>query len=741
MRDMTPSSPPPFGQADLSNCERELIHLPGSIQPHGVLLVLDGERQRVVQASENTGPLLGLPVEALMERDLGTLGGTLAQVVARQLQQGVRDVPVPFHASVHPDGRALLGVEGILHRNDDGVLILELEPVEHAAAVLEVKRLRGILAEAVTTLGSAASMEELTRAAVDTYRKVAGYHRVMVYRFDPDGHGEVVAEAREDHLEPFLGLHYPSSDIPRRARDLYLRNRVRVLVDVDYEPVPVLPRLHPPTGEELDMSMSWLRSMSPLHLQYLRNMGVTATLVASLVREGGLWGLIACHHYAPLRVSHAVRAACDLIAEVVATRIAVLENFDRMRSEVLIRRLEGELVQATVQRGDWRPALLDDPRTVLRLADATGAVLSFDGEIHPIGDVPGTRELRSLLGWVGDQAQENGLVATSALGREHPGLAGSAATASGVLAVPLSSEGEYLVWIRGEQIREVRWAGNPNKPVLVGGDPRDLSPRRSFAVWTEQVRGTARPWSPRDLSTAAQVGATLRDMVLQVRSMSYLLMEQRMAHLRGAIQRADEGVLISDGVGRILFVNEAFSRMFKRPHRHLVELSDLPALFLEPARAAEMVRAVLEQRRNWRGELVLEAGRGASGIPLAIRADRVERPDGGGALGHIVLLTNLTDWKAAGQARERLRRAIVEAQDRAALSARAEEQASPDFDALIGAVLTNASLAVAEVVEGGDSPSVIHVLDGLEAATRRATTLTRQIAALPVEGEDPATPG
>lgn len=738
---MTPQGHPPFGHADLSNCERELIHLPGSIQPHGVLLVLDGEGPVVVQASENTGSLLGLPVERLMERGLTVLGGTLAAVVDRCLEQGVRDVPVPFHASVDPGGASPLGVEGMLHRNDHGVLILELEPVEREAAAREVKRLRGILAEAVTTLGAASTMDELTQAAVDTYRAVAGYHRVMVYRFDPDGHGEVVAESREEHLEPYLGLHYPASDIPRRARDLYLRNRVRVLVDVDYEPVPVLPRLHPPTGEELDMSMSWLRSMSPLHLQYLRNMGVTATLVASLVREGGLWGLIACHHYAPLRVSHAVRAACDLVAEVVATRIAVLENFERTRAEVLIRRLEGELVQATIQRGDWRPALLDDPMTVLRLADATGAVLSFDGQIHPMGDVPGTRELRALLGWVGDQAQENGLVSTSALGQEFPRLADSSSTASGVLAVPLSADGEYLVWLRGEQVREVRWAGNPNKPVLVGDDPLDLSPRRSFAVWTEQVRGTARPWSARDCSTAVQVGATLRDMVLQVRSMSYLLMEQRMAHLRGAIQRADEGVLISDGVGRILFVNEAFSRMFRRPHRHLVDLADLPPLFLEPARAAEMVRAVLEQRRNWRGELVLEAGRGVAGIPLAIRADRVERPDGGGALGHIVLLTNLTDSKAAGRARERLRRAIVEAQDRAALSTRAGESGSPDFDALIGAVLTNASLAVAEVVEGGDSPSVIQVLDGLEAATRRATALTRQIAAFPVEGEDPLTRG
>jgi len=731
MRDDASATHPPFGEADLSNCERELIHLPGSIQPHGALLVLDHDGDRVLQASANTGSLLGIPAEALVGEGLEALGGSLPQRVRQLIEQGVRDVPLPLHGTVESPSGGRLGVEGMLHRNAIGVPILELEPVDLEAAAEQARRLRSILAEAVTTLGAAASMEELTQAAVNVYREVAGYHRVMVYRFDPDGHGEVVAEAREEQLEPFLGLHYPSSDIPRRARELYLRNRVRVLVDVDDLPVPVLPRLHPPSGEELDMSMSWLRSMSPLHLQYLRNMGVTATLVASLVREGELWGLIACHHYVPLRVSYAVRAACDLIAEVMATRIAVLENFNRINAEVLIRWLEGQLAQATVQRGDWRPALLEDPRFVLRLTGATGAVLSFDGEIHPMGDVPGTGELRVLLGWVGDQTVEDGVVATSALGREEPALAASAATASGVLAIPLSSEGEYLVWLRGEQVREVRWAGNPNKPVLVGDDPRDLSPRRSFAVWTERVRGTARPWSQEELTTAAQAGAALRDVVLQVRSMSYLLMEQRMAHLRGAIQRADEGVLISDGAGRILFVNEAFSRLFRTPHRHLADLGDLPPLFLEPARAAEMVRAVLEQRRSWRGELVLEVGRGVAAVPLAIRADRVERPDGGGAMGHIVLLTNLTEWKAAGQARERLRQAIVEAQDRAARAVQGGGgEDAPDFDTLIRAILTNASLAVAEVAEVGDSPTVIPVLDGLEAATRRAADLTRQITGL-----------
>jgi len=748
------SPQPAFGEADLSNCERELIHLPGSIQPHGAVVVLEGEGRRVLQASRNCDALLGILAEQLVGSPLSVLGGDIPGQLLRQVTEGVSRTPTPFRGTLE-SSPAGFGFEALLHRNGAGALLLELEPVELATTAQVARGLPSSLADGVGRLGRAASMEELWSTAVALYREIAGYDRVMVYRFDPDGHGEVVAEAREEHLEPYLGLHYPASDIPQRARELYLRNRVRVLVDVHYQPVPLLPRLHPPTGEELDMSMSWLRSMSPLHLQYLKNMGVTATLVVSIVRGGALWGLIACHHYSPRRLPYAVRAACDLVAEVMSTRIAVMENFARMRAEARIRRLEGEVIQATNLYGDWRPALLDDPDRVLRLVGASGAVLAFDGQLHTMGQVPGSSDLRLLLGWIGEQRPVDRLVASHQLGRDLPELEGAGDTASGVLAVPLSSQGEYLVWLRGEQVQEVRWAGNPNKPVVVGDDPRDLSPRRSFAVWTESVRGTSRGWTQEDRLTAQVVAASLRDVILQVRSMSYLLTERRLAHLRDALQRADEGVLLCDGEGRILIVNEAFSRLFRHPHTHLVDLDDLPRLFRDPTRAREMIRAVREEGTNWRGELLLRDEEGGEGIPVAIRADRVERPDGLAAVGHIVLVTNLTQWSEARATRERLRRAILDAQEPLVftgavgrvtegppfveLAGEAAENGGAAVRALIKAILTNASVAVAELADGGTSPAVIPTLDGLEAATFRAADLTRRIteyARLPTSLEE-----
>ncbi len=726
---------PAFGEADLSNCDRELIQLPGSIQPHGVLLVLDAARPVVLQASANTEEMLGLGVERLLGKSIEALGGDLAAQVVRRLRTGVSAVPWSFRGFAEHDG-ARRGFEALIHRNPADAVILELVPVDLQEAVALARELPRRLADAVVRLGEAPTLDALASTTVAIYRELAGYDRVMFYRFDPDGHGEVVAEAKEEHLEPYLGLHYPESDIPQRARELYLRNRVRVLVDVSYEPVPLVPRLFPPTGEELDMSMSWLRSMSPLHLQYLMNMGVTATLVASLVREDQLWGLISCHHYSPKRVPYAVRAACDLVAEIVATRIAVLENFKQVRTAALVRRLEGRLIEATSSHGEWRRALLDDPRGLLQMVGASGAVLVYDDELLTAGDVPSTADLRALVEWVGTHPAHNGVFASASVARDAPDLAPLAATASGVLAVELShTDREYLLWLRGEQVREVRWAGNPNKPVLPGKDPRELSPRRSFAVWTELVRGTARAWSPAELATAHAVGASLRDVALQVRSMSYLIMEDRLARFRRALQGSPDGALIADGAGRIRFVNEAFSRFFRRPHVHLADLEDLPPLFRDPAAVREMLRSVLEDQQSWRGELPLDAG-GGTEVPLAVRADVISRLDGAGALGYIVLVTNMTERHEADAARDRVHRAILDAQ-RPLRQAEVPLGDSADFQGLIRAVLANASLAVMEVGDESEGPAVLPTLDGLEASTKRAAALTLQMIAYAADDELP----
>jgi len=289
---------PAFGQADLSNCEREQIHLAGSIQPHGALLAIRDSDCVIVQASANAASFLGLDHEVIGRR-LDSLEGDLAQRIAPLLDTPLHAIPMAVRCTI---GAAGAKFDGLVHRPPDGSLIIELE---RAGPPVDLSK---HVESAVRRIVGASSLRALCDDAATIFQDLTGYDRVMVYRFDDEGHGEVFSERRKPELEAFLGNRYPASDIPQIARRLYERNRVRVLVDIEYEPVPLTPRLSPITGQDLDMSLCFLRSHSPIHVQYLKNMGVGATLVASLLVGGRLWGLIACHHYVPRFMHFAVRS-------------------------------------------------------------------------------------------------------------------------------------------------------------------------------------------------------------------------------------------------------------------------------------------------------------------------------------------------------------------------------------------------------------------------------------------------
>ncbi len=753
------SDHPRFGEATLSNCERELIHLPGSIQPHGVLLVLDASDGTVRQATTNAAELLGLEAESLLGRDLRCLGGTLFTVLDGWISNRVPRAPLPFPGTIEVDG-LVVHLDAALHRNAQGALILELEPARGGEGAGPEPGLAHRLAESTFEIARAGSLPALHEAIVEAFRSVAGYDRVMVYRFDPEGHGEVVAEGREPHLEPFLGLNYPASDIPQRARELYLRNKVRVLADVDAVAAPLLPRLHPDSGEDLDMSMAGLRSMSPLHLQYLRNMGVTATLVASLMRGGQLWGLVSCHHYSPRTLPWTVRAACEVLAEVAGARIASLERVEIVAAEATVRRFESRLV-ANVAGGAWRAALFNDPRELLGLVDASGAFLSHDGEMLVAGQVPSNADLRALRHWLSLQeaAFDQGVFASSVVAREHPELAHLGESACGVLAVEISrDEREYLVWLRGERVREVRWAGNPRKPVVVGNDPRDLSPRRSFAVWVEQVRGTSRPWSRSEVALARSLGSSLRDAALQVGARNLLLLEDRLVRARRAVRSAKEGVLVASADHRVLFVNEAFAALVGCGRNALSDLDDLPRLFHDPVRARDMLTSLRNEGRNWSGELRPQRN---TSIALGVEADLVVRPDGSGVLGYILLLRDISARDQARVLRDRIHRAVKSATDvpsdplaapreprreglerpkpvpvRAAGAAPARpvmrsDSGTPEaeYEALMDMILSSSSGALLDLLDEAQDPDLPGSVRQMERSAQRAGDLIRQMIA------------
>ena len=487
---------PAFGQADLSNCERELIHLAGSIQPHGALFLVREPDNAIVQASTNAAGFLGLDGEVI-GRTLDAIPGDLAERLRPHLSDGLRDVARGVRCHF---GRRHAAFDCLIHRPSDGGLIVELEragPSVDFSLHLET---------ALQSIMAAATVQAVCDATARIFKTLIGYDRVMVYRFDEQGHGEVFSEEREPGLEAYLGNRYPASDIPQIARRLYVRNRVRVLQDVEYAPVPLTPALSPISGEQLDMSLCLLRSISPIHVQYLKNMGVRATLVVSLMVSGRLWGLISCHHYVPRFVHFEARAVCELLAEAIGTRIAALESFAQVQAELSVRRLEQRMIQAISREGDWRGALFDRSLALLEPVGASGAALLFEGEVRTVGEVPGTATLREIGDWLDRQPRDE-QIATASLPEDAPQFAALKPIASGLLAVPVSATpGEYLVWLRPERVRTVTWGGNPFAPHGTGDDPATLSPRRSFAQWHQVVEGTADPWSPADLAAARLIG-------------------------------------------------------------------------------------------------------------------------------------------------------------------------------------------------------------------------------------------
>ncbi len=630
--------------------------------------------------------------------------------------------PLPLLTQVRVAGKPSL-LEGTVHRAPGGGVALELEPLVAAAGApmameLDTVTLQEHIARSVQRYTAAASTSALADAIVQSVRDLTGYDRVMVYRFDPDGHGKIVAEARDPRLESLLGHHYPASDIPQRARELYLKNRVRMLVDVNYEPQALVPPLRPDTGEPLDMSLCHLRSMSPLHLQYLRNMGVTGTLVASLVREGKLWGLIAAHHYSPRHLRLALRAAVDLLAEVASTRIAAIENYAHAQVALMVRRLEQRLIEATSTEGDWRLALFRNPRTLMQPLEATGAALFQGDEIMTTGEVPSTPELRALCQWVDAQppaADADSPFGHSAVGKANPSLASLTPTASGVLAVKLStSRPDYLMWFRKEQLLTVTWAGDPYKPVI-GNDPLQLSPRRSFEAWSEIVRGTALPWSNAERMMARAIGLALVDIIVQVHAVRLLIAEHQLAQIRATVGASREAVLLADPQCRLIFANQAFSALRGDSLPPLQAGEPVALLFGNVARVARLLEGLSGQ--PWRGEWALATGN-AEGLPVAVRAEGVPARDGS-LLGYIITLNDLRDTRRTALARRQLEASL--------LVAGSSARRSGPPDAVMGAILTNASLAAMDIADAAGGPSVAPLLQELEASAQRAAALYAQL--------------
>ncbi|HET9622105.1 MAG TPA: ATP-binding protein [Kofleriaceae bacterium] len=485
----------------LDNCAREPIHIPGSIQPHGLLFACRGADLRVHQVSANVERWLGVAPDAMLGLPIGgLLGAEAAETVIDAARRSVLREISPLRVATARGA----SFDAVMHRSGD-VVIIELE---HAGQLLPPgprgfdPRLRG----SILRMQHAESVTALCQIAAREVRDVTGFDRVMVYRFDAEWNGEVVAEEKRADLEPFLGLHYPASDIPAQARELYTVNWLRLIADVAYQPVPLVPVLDPVTGGSLDLSHAGLRSVSPIHIEYLRNMGVTASMSVSLVVDGVLAGLIACHHYAgPRVIDPAVRDTAEFLGQSLSWQLRVLANAQVAERAKLAQQHEASIVRSLVSTAEMLDGLAVS--SLLAVTDADGAAIVLDEGVRRIGDTPTGEQIQRLVLWL--RALPDEVFATDHLAALYPETEDWAS--AGVLAVAISRElGEYLIWFRKPTDRTIDWAGDPRKVVVSdGAAPPRLSPRGSFALWRENVRGQSLRWDSWHVDAASNLRRVL----------------------------------------------------------------------------------------------------------------------------------------------------------------------------------------------------------------------------------------
>ena len=484
-------------EVDLASCDREPTHIPGTIQPHGVLLSAVAPDLTVVQASDNvatffgrtTAEVLGRPLAELLgdqidpPRDLARIPATGEPVLLRTARVGGRLLNVVGHWV-------------------DGVVVLEFES---ALSEETLGGLHPVVASFIAKVQGVPGLDELARLAASEVRRLTGFDRALVYRFDQDGTGVVIAEDGTGRLPSYQDHRFPAADVPRQARELYRRNRLRVIPDAEYRPARIVPPHNPLTGRPLDLSQAALRSVSPVHVEYMRNMQTAASASVSVMRGGELWGLISCHHREPRGVGFEARAACDLIAQVFALQIAAREHAAEYERRVEIQSGLTRLLESMARADDYVAGLTERPDQLLAFVRAGGAAVVAEDRCQLVGTTPAEEDVRRLSEWLFEDVRKD-VYHTDSLSAEYPAAAAYAARASGLLAVSVSKLHPTLVlWFRPEVVETIRWGGDPRKLPEPGDTPDRLHPRKSFETWSQTVRNRAAAWSAAEAEGAAEL--------------------------------------------------------------------------------------------------------------------------------------------------------------------------------------------------------------------------------------------
>lgn len=492
------------------DCDREPIHTPGAIQPHGCMLICALPEWTVVSASGNSDSFFGRPPAKLRGRAISELLPSETVHRLRNLLQ---------HSSVMRSVERVSGLQscagGLLdaavHLQGEAVILeFERHPQRPSSGGDPISLVKGML----TRLQQVDALDDLYQQATQQFRAMTGFDRVMIYKFLQDGSGTVIAETLRAGMPPYLGLHYPATDIPRQARELYKRNWLRQIPDVNYVPVPLEPAADA-DGRPFDLSLSTLRSVSPVHVEYLQNMGVGASLSVSIIVGGELWGLISCHHSEPRPLRQNLHSAAELFGQMFSLLVENRQRSEEQQYEAKARAAHDRLV-SSMDPEDGLFEKLEKYRPLLEeLVAADGIAVWSDGRFSGVGTTPPAEAVPDLIDFLNTTSSAR-TFATDELAAHLPQAAAYADDVSGILAVPISKvPRDYVIFCRREVVQSITWAGDPRKQSNSTAGELRLSPRKSFEAWRETVRGRSAAWTAAEQRVIEGLRVALLEVMLR----------------------------------------------------------------------------------------------------------------------------------------------------------------------------------------------------------------------------------